>query len=204
MLALALQLLLPGSIQRLPVDPLVRNGVTPYHVLQKNFDRGQGAALREMRGSYPGRCYFFDSPTKPIASVLVVSNGDTKMMGPAFAADDYKKITPLIEKNAAPNRFDKLDHEAVRAIDIAVKRESDANAYPVSSNNSLVIEGMRTVDYQLRNYAIRKAKRFFVLRMTCEEDNYCLNHREGTLNNRVIAESGDSNVVCYYWPPGAI
>jgi hypothetical protein len=196
----ALQLLLPESLQRLPVDPLVVKGKTQFQILQKNFDRARDVSLREVTTDLPGRCFFLDSPTTPIASLLAVSH-DGAAQGPAFESDDYRRITPLISRAVNPSRFDRLPHNLKRETAEAVKKFAMANAYPVSSNGSLIIEGLRTVEHQRRDYALRRFKNWVLLRLTCAEVSYCLNSRDGTLTNRVLANAEESPAVCYYWKP---
>ena len=207
--SIPLQLLLPGSLQRLPVDPLVKSGKTPYQVLQNQFDHAQTVSIRDVDGWYAGRCYYFDSPTKPVAALLAGGgNGaEQKALGPAFTSSDYKKIIPLVRPGSDPTSLDSMNapnqtetQTATRKeIQKAVAKFADVNAYPVQSNNALVVEGLRTTELESRTYEIRKAKKFLILRMTCAEDTYCLNYYQGVPHNRVVAESGDSNVVCYYF-----
>lgn len=201
--ALAIQLLLPASLQRQPVDPLLDKGRTPEHVLQKQFTQARGLSIRELNGIYPGRCYYFDSPTTPVASVLVVGENDParlgSVLGPAFNSGDYRMITPLVAREASPNLFDKPDAELRKKIMTAVRANQSANAYPVTSNDSLVVEGMRTGQLERRTYTLRKNAKYFLLRMTCAEDTYCLNYRDGGPTNRVLNRGGESNAICYYW-----
>src|SRR5687767_12074653 len=109
----AIQLLLPGSVQRLPVDPKLKQGRTPFQDLQTRFDSARGVSVREIKGWYAGRCYFSDSPTKPIASTLVVeAKADSKAHGPAFAdSPEYRRIVPLVSPLAAPEYFDSINAE---------------------------------------------------------------------------------------------
>lgn len=199
MLALALQLLLPGSLQHLPVDPLIEKGRTPYAALHKRFTRATALSIRDLNREYPGRCYFFDSPTRPVASLLVAGAIDKKSLGPAFDSDDYRRVTPLIDTDAKPSAFDRLTPEIRAKAQEVVERDGIHNAYPVANRGSLLIEGFRTVTYQKRTYELRRTDRYFVLRLKCNEDTYCLNYRDGGPTNRVLNNSGETNAVCYYW-----
>ena len=197
---LATQLLLPGSVQHLPVEPLVTRGRTPYATLQSQFDRAQTVSIHDLNGEYAGRCYFLDSPAKPIASLLVVGAIDKKSLGPIFDSPDYRRVTPVIAPESAPSVFDEVKYQTRKQARKLVERDGIHNAYPVQNGGSLLIEGMRTAVFQKRLYRIRKSSRYTILRMTCDEDTYCLNYRDGVPTNRVLNHSGETNAVCYYWP----
>ena len=195
----SLQLLLPGSITRLPVDPLLKVGYTPYDVLQKKFDSAKPVTIREVSGWYAGRCYFSDLRMRPVPALLATHQDSASEMGPAFSTSDYTRITPLIAKDDAATALDHLDEPQIGRINAVLKKEENSNAYPINSGGSLIVEGMRSTDYESRNYAIRKLGKILMLRLTCNEDSFCRNYINGAPTNRVIAESGESSAICYYF-----
>ncbi|RYZ75172.1 MAG: hypothetical protein EOP05_08495 [Proteobacteria bacterium] len=195
------RMLVPQSLQRIPVttNPLSLPASSQYQTLAKNFSNARGTRIEDLKGWYTGRCYFKDSPSKAVATLLISDqDSHTKTNGPAFQGSEYRHVTPFVNTDSKADKFDSLDGPELSSIQLALKTARDLNAYPVNSNEELVITGHRTTDLESRAYRIRKAGKYFVLKLECAENNYCTNISSWT-NNRFLAYEGEAVAYCYYF-----
>ncbi len=87
-----------------------------------------------------------------------------------------------------------------RQIFVSLRRHCrSSHAFPVSSNDMLVVEGMRTTEFEAREYQLRRHKSYLMMRMTCAEHGYCLNYVNELPTNRIVTTEGESPVACYYF-----
>jgi hypothetical protein len=169
-------------------------------VLEKRFETAKGVALEELGGWFSGRCYFADAPSTPVASLLAMEErADLTKHGPAFAGAENRKLIPLVDRLARPDRFDRYEPRDRDVVSRVLARHADKVAFAVRSNDSLVVAGLRTENLEAREYRLRRSGKFLIMRLTCAEPNYCLNPKGGTGASRVLGYEGDTAAVCYYF-----
>lgn len=195
------RMLVPQSLQRIPVttNPLSLPSNSQYQTLARNYSSARGARIEDVKGWYTGRCFFKDSPSTAIATLLIADQSTlTKTNGPAFQGSEYRHITPFVNTDGKSDKFDHLDQQELKSIYLALTTARELNAYPVNSNEELLVTGHRTTDLESRAYRIRKSGKYFVLKLECAENNYCTNINAWT-NNRFLAYEGEAVAYCYYF-----
>lgn len=199
------KLMVPMSIQRIPVEvnPLSMPTASQYKELQKKFDRGRTVEVEELKGTYSGRCFFFDSPSRAVATALVADTDHfTRTNGPAFKGADYRHITPLFDVYARATKFDAISASDNDDNQRLLRSVRDLNAFPVRSNDELVVQGYRTTDLESRVYRLRKSDGYIVLKLECAEHDYCSNF-SGWTSNKFLAYEGEPIAYCYYFRKSA-
>lgn len=195
-----IKMLIPQSLQPIPVttNPLSLPANSQYLTLENKFSSAKALSIEELKGSYSGRCFFKDSPSKAVATLLVAdTDSSSSSSGPAFRGAEYRHVTPLVETNGAADAFDTLDSNKRSKVDRLLATSRELNAYPVRSNGELVVAGHRTEKLQSRVYRIRKSGKFNVLKLECAEPSYCSNLAHG--KNHFLAYEGEALAYCYYF-----
>ena len=197
------KMLVPQSLQRIPVttNPLSLPSKTQYQTLASHFSSARGLSLSDVNGWISGRCYFKDSPSQAVPTLLIAdSTAHSKTDGPVFNDSDFRHITPIVNTEGKAEKFDELDAAELKSIRQALPAARISNAFPVRSNEELVITGHRTTDLESRAYRLRKHGRFILLKLECAENSYCTNINSWT-NNRFLAYEGEAVAYCYYFKP---
>jgi hypothetical protein len=195
------RMMVPESLQRIPVttNPVSLPTNTQHQILAQKFSSGRSVVIEDLKGWYTGRCYYKDSPSTAVATLLVADQDPLlKTNGPAFNSSELRHLTPIVNTVGKPDKFDSLDAAELASINAVLKTSRDLNAYPVRSNDELVVAGHRTTDLESRAYRFRKSGKFFLLKLECAENNYCTNFN-GWTNNRFLAYEGEAVAYCYYF-----
>ncbi len=196
------RLLVLEGLQRIPgeTNPTYLPSKHPFGELARGFESAKGFEVKNVRGWYSGRCYFRDRPTKAIASLLAVDDAsDKKEHGPAFKGSEFRKLTPFIRLVVASDYFDAMTEAKRSEVQKALARDRDENAYPVRSNDTLVVHGLRSIDLESRVYRYRRKGQEIYLELGCAERSYCMNRTGLAPTNRVLVFEGEATAYCYYF-----
>ncbi len=191
------KMLVPQSFSPIAIDvnPLRLPSQSPFKALEKKFDRGRTVEIGELKGWYAGRCFYVDTPSHAVATLLAADADPlTLTNGPAFSAPEYRHITPLVDTTASATKFDK------GRIDVTtiLKKSRPLNAFPIRQHDEMIVQGYRTRDLESRVYRLRKSEGYLILRLECAEVHYCSNY-SGWISNRFLAYEGEAVAYCYYF-----
>ena len=196
-----IRMMVTESFQRTPVDsdPTHIPSKTQYQVLEYKYEAAKGLEVKDVKGWYAGRCFFRDTPSHAVATLLAADNSSgLKTNGPLFQAPEYRHLTPIIDTIAVATSFDTLDTPKSSVIQKVLNDTRELNAFPVRSNEELVISGHRTADLEARAYRVRKLGSTLFLKLECAEVSSCSNINKWASNN-FLAYEGDPVAYCYYF-----
>lgn len=197
----AIRMMVTQSFQRTPVDPDPTHlpNRTQYMILESKYESSKGLEAKDVNGWYSGRCFFRDTPSHAVASLLAAdTSSGSSANGPLFRGGDDRHITPLIDTTSAATAYDVIDAGESATISKTLAASRELNAFPVRSNEELVIAGHRTADLEARAYRLRRSGRFLFLKLQCAETTYCTNLNAWTSNN-FLAYEHDAVAYCYYF-----
>lgn len=195
------KMLVPQSLQRIPVttNPLSLPASSQYRTLESKFGSAKAVLIDNLKGWYSGRCFFKDSPSKAVATLLVADQASaSKVNGPAFSDAEYRHVTPLVDLSARADQFDAPTSSLRTSVNNALSSSRELNAYPVQSNGAMVVAGHRTTKLESRVYRLRQEGRFTILKVECAENNYCTNF-SGWGHNKFLEYEGQAVAYCYYF-----
>lgn len=191
-----LDLLRPRPLHRLSVEPQVGAGVTYFDQVVDAYRAGEGVPLRSVRGVYTGRCYYADHPMKPVAAIAVAATDDERAAGPFGSA---LRLIPLVDREASPERYDKMDTRQYRSVvDLALSFSSEL-ALPVEQRRETFVVGLRTPDEDTRLYRFRRDKNALYVRLECAEDSVCLSASPSLGRQTVLAYEGQAIAQCHFF-----
>lgn len=191
-----LDLLRPRPLHRLSVEPQVGAGVTYFDQVVDAYRAGEGVPLRSIRGVYLGRCYYTDHPMKPVAALAIATMDGEKTAGPLGAA---LRLIPLVDREASPDRYDKMDARQYRSVvDLALSFGSEL-ALPVEQRRETFVVGLRTPDEDARLYRFRRDEKALYVRLECAEDSVCLSANPALGRQTVMAYEGQAIAQCHFF-----
>jgi hypothetical protein len=190
-----LDLLRPRPIHRISVDPRTGTGQTYFDLAMEAYRRGTSFDPDKVSGVYIGRCYYADSPMKPVASLVVVTQDDETLHGPG--ASRYPRLVPLVDRESAADRYDNL--KDLNHILSLASEFSEELALPVESRRETYVVGLRTPDEDSRLYRFRRVDSELHLRLECAEDQVCLSPNPTLGRQTVLAFEGQPIAQCRYF-----
>lgn len=197
-----LDLLRPRPIHRISVDPRTGAGQTYFDLALEAYRRGASFDPGKVSGIYIGRCYYADSPMKPVASLVVISQDDQTLHGPG--TNRYSRLVPLVDRESSANRYDKLQAKDLSQIKDLASDFSEELALPVESRRETYVVGLRTPDEDSRLYRFRRVNvdghgSELHLRLECAEDQVCLSANSTLGRQTVLAFEGQPIAQCRYF-----
>jgi hypothetical protein len=197
-----LDLLRPRPIHRISVDPRTGGGQTFFDLALESYRRGGSFDPSKVFGVYIGRCYYADSPMRPVASLVVISQEDAALHGPG--TNRYSRLVPLVDRDSAPDRYDNLQVKDLLPITKLASEFGEELALPVESRRETYVVGLRTPDEDSRLYRFRRADveghgSELHLRLECAEDQVCLSANPSLGRQTVLAFEGQSIAQCRYF-----